>query len=163
MSNCYKIQKICKNITEDELKPLEKQKPSAAELLYKLTSREITICPCCDNSRLHLQCNQECNNNGNGKFPPVNPAIIQIPFLANFYYGLIGEEESMFTYSISVLFCPYFQLYFQSYFESIHCISPNFQTQILMDWNRINSHRYSCNPWQFSTSTFIRHWHLSLI
>lgn len=63
--------RLCQKLTGGKLKPLVKQKLSAAELLYKLTGRDITICPCCGNSKLHLQC-----NHGNGKSPPVNPAII---------------------------------------------------------------------------------------
>ena len=62
--------RLCQKLTGGKLKPLKKQKLSAAELLFKLTGRDITLCPCCGNSKLHLQCSSATSNS-----PPIIHSI----------------------------------------------------------------------------------------
>lgn len=58
--------RLCQKLTGGKLKPLKKQKLSAAELLFKLTGRDITLCSCCGNSKLHSQCSSATSNS-----PPI--------------------------------------------------------------------------------------------
>jgi hypothetical protein len=57
--------RLCQKLTGGKLKPLNKEKLSAAEIIFKLTGRDITICSCCGNSRLHSQYSM-----GNSNAPP---------------------------------------------------------------------------------------------
>ena len=60
--------RLCQKLTGGKLKPLEKRKLTAAEIILKITGRDITKCSCCGHSKLHSQ-----YSFGNSNAPPIMP------------------------------------------------------------------------------------------
>lgn len=88
--------RLCQKLTGGKLKPLEKRKLTAAEIILKITGRDITKCSCCGHSKLHSQ-----YSFGNSNAPPIMPLSKQNPTSSLF----IGEGETVFIYTTVAFIC----------------------------------------------------------
>jgi len=60
--------RLCQKLTGGRLKPLDKKKLSAAEIIFKISGRDITTCSCCGCSKQPNRYSQMYSN-----APPVGP------------------------------------------------------------------------------------------